>query len=107
MTVDNTKFNYRSAWDIDQLIAQGSVAVGGAGDTTLYTITSSAVPNVFEVLFQPTGETSWYQAGTSSTSLGAGAIFTFYAYINASSLIIHTGGAGTARYYVWSDKVNY
>lgn len=107
MTVDTNKVNYYSGWDIDQLIAQGSVTVGGAGNTTLATITNASLPNIFEVMFQPTGQTSWFQMGTNSTTGALAGLFICYSYMSGTSLIINTSSSGTARYYVWSDKVNY
>lgn len=106
MTPDDTKLNYISSWDIDQLIAQNSVSVAASGDTVLYTIANASTPNVFEVMFQPTGSSYWYQAGLSSSD-GLNNDIIFYVYINGSSLTINTLTAGTARYYIWSDKVNY
>jgi|APFre7841882654_1041346.scaffolds.fasta_scaffold91412_2 hypothetical protein len=103
---DYTKVNYYNGWDIDQLIAQGTVNIG-SGDSAIYTISNSSLPNVFEVLFQPTGSTYWYQAGTSSTNGTIAGLFTFYTYINGTNLYIHTTTTGIARYYIWSDKVNY
>ena len=101
------KANYDNGWDIDQLIAQGSVSIGGSGNTAVYTISNSSLPNVYEVLFQPTGSTYWYQAGSSSTNGTIAGEFKFYTYINGTSLFINTASAGTARYYIWSDKLNF
>lgn len=102
--VDATKINYYSGWDIDQVINQGSVSVA-AGDSTIFNNTS--LPNVFEVEFQPTGSIYWYQAGKSSTNGTSAGTFTFFTYLSGVSLHINTTTGGTARYYVWSDKVNY
>lgn len=106
MAVDNDKLNYYSAWDIDQLVASDTVLVG-SGATAIYAITSPITLPEFEVQFQPTGSTLWYEVGESSTNATLAGLFTFYSYISGSSVFINAPGAGTARYFIWGDKINY
>lgn len=104
MTVDSNKIAYYSGWDIDQLLTNTEVAVG-SGDTALY---STLIPlPEYEVQFKPTGSTYWYQAGTASTDGTTTNLFTFYSYITGSSIHIKTTSTGTARYFVWADKIDY
>lgn len=106
MTTDNDKLVYDSRWDIDQLVATDTVTVG-VGTTAIYTITSEVQLPEFEVQFKPTGTTLWRQAGVSSTDGTLGAQTTFSAHISSGVIYINTDTAGTARYFVWADKVNY
>lgn len=101
--MDDSKLIFSSAWDIDQLVASGEVAVGGSGETTIYTFTGSAP--VFEVLFKPTGSTRWYHAGMNSTDNTTTGLFFYTPYISGQNIRVHTESAGTARYYVWADEV--
>lgn len=106
MTVDNSKLNYYSAWDIDQLLDTDTVLIG-SGDTAIFTITGSTSIPEFEVQFKPISSTYWYAMGTSSTDGTVANTFTVYSYISGASIFIHAPVAGTARYFVWADKVNY
>lgn len=106
MTTDNTKLNYFSRWDIDQLIATSTVAIG-SGTTSIYTIPSTNPIPEYEVQFQPSGSPYWYGMGTSSTNGTLAGTFTPYSYISGTSLSIVAPIAGNARYFVWADKVNY
>lgn len=106
MTVDNSKLNYYSAWDIDQLIATDTVLVG-LGDTAIFTITGQITVPEFQVQFKPISSTYWYEMGTSSTDGTVGNTFTAWSYISGSSVFMHAPSAGTARYFVWGDKVDY
>jgi hypothetical protein len=105
MSADNTKLNYLSTWDIDQLVATGTIPVG-VGATAVYTF-SSPLPSlpVFEVQLQ-IGD-KWYQAGQFATANTLATLQSFYTYINGNQVFINTTVAGTARYFVWSDKVDY
>ncbi|CAB4132579.1 hypothetical protein UFOVP253_37 [uncultured Caudovirales phage] len=104
-TLDDTKANYASKWDIDQLFATNTVPVG-VGTTAVYTIpgTIPAIP-VYEVQLQVGGK--WYQAGGFATSNTIATLQSFSTYISGNQIFITTGVAGTARYFVWTDKVNY
>lgn len=106
MTVDNSKLNYYSGWDIDQLVASDSIVVS-PGTTALYTIPSSlpTLPS-FEVQLKPTGSSKWFQAGSYTTSDTYATHNSFVAYIQSGVIYIVCAG-GTARYFVWSDKVDY
>lgn len=101
--MDDSKLIFSSSWDIDQLVDTGTAAVGGAGETTIYTFTGDAP--VFEVQFKPSGDTRWYSAGMNSTSDTTAGLFYFTPYISGSTIKIHTESAGTARYFIWADKV--
>jgi hypothetical protein len=105
MATDNDKLNFLSTWDIDQLVATAEVAVP-SGTTALYTIPSTlpAIP-VFEVQIKV--GTKWYQTGTFATSNTLATSKIMNAYVSSGQLFISTNTAGTARYFVWQDKVNY
>jgi hypothetical protein len=105
MSVDDTKLNYLSTWDIDQLIASGTTSVS-SGITAVYTIPSSSVSlPVYEIQFQNSGK--WYQTGAYSTNGTLAGLKSFYTYINAGVIYISTTVAGNIRYFVWTDKVDY
>lgn len=106
MARDDTKLNYYSGWDIDQLLTTNSVSVS-TGANAVYAVPSSNPIPVFEVQFKPIGSTFWYRPGTSSTNGTVAGEFTVYTYISALTIFINTTVPGTARYFVWSDKVNY
>ena len=109
MSVDDTKLAFYSEWDIDQLIATAEVPVTLVA-TSLYTYTTSDAP-YFEVQFKPTGSTQWFQCGVNSLAGTLAGVFSFKAYISSTSIYIDVdaGGTaitgGTARYFIWADKV--
>lgn len=106
MSAIDTSLNYLSSWDIDQLVAT-DVVTAGIGATALYTIPSTLPPiPVYDVQFRPTGSTVWYQAGIYSTNGTIAAGSSFYTYVLGNVLYIFSAG-GSARYFIWSDKVNY
>jgi hypothetical protein len=106
VTRDDTKLNFYSGWDIDQLYDSKEVAVT-AGTATVFTIpaTLPTIP-VFEVQFKPTGDTKWYQSGTYSTNGTLAGLNNFYVHVQSGAVKIVSAG-GTARYFVWTDKVDY
>lgn len=105
MSVDDTKLNYLSSWDIDQLVETVTVGVT-PGTTAIYTIPSTSTPvPIFMVQLLVSGR--YYQAGTYSTDGTLAGLATFYSYISGNQIFINTGLAGTARCYVWTDKVDY
>lgn len=108
MARDDTKLNYYSGWDIDQLFASNADAplAIGAGTTAVYTIPASlpAVP-VYEVQLQVGGR--WYQAGMFATANTLASSQSFSTYITGNQIFITSSVAGNARYYIWTDKVNY
>jgi hypothetical protein len=106
MAVDDSKLYYLSQWDIDQLLATNSIAVG-SGATAIYTISGDVPLPEYEVQFMPTGSTYWYEMGTASSDGTLAGTFTVYSYISGSSIFINAPTAGIARYFVWADKVNY
>lgn len=93
MTLDSTNVAFSTTWEIDQLVATGDVAV--SGQTAVYTF-SGDIPT-FEVYYQPNASNYWYQAGSSEGF--------FKSFISANTLYVTPTNPGTARYYVWSDKV--
>lgn len=99
---------FSSQWDIDQLVESGTVNIG-AGITELYNFSSSTLPDfpVTEVQFQPTGSSQWFVPGEASTDGTTGNAFSFYFYVQNQTLYINVPEAGKARYFIWSDKVNY
>ena len=107
MIRNDSKLDYSSEWDIDQLLTTNSVSVP-SGTSSIYTIpaTLPAIP-VFHVYFRPSGSAKWYESGAYSTSGAYAALQSFYTYVSGNSISINTTVAGTAKYYVWSDKVNY
>lgn len=107
MARDDTKLAHFSGWDIDQLFAESSAAVG-IGTTAIYTIPASlpTIP-VFEVLFRATGFSRFYQAGVYSTNGTLANTHTFSSYVSGGQIFITTDVAGTAKYLVWIDKVDY
>lgn len=106
-TVDDSKTSYYSGWDIDQLVASDSVTVP-SGATAIFTLPSDlpSLP-VFEVLFRLSGFSRFYQAGYFSTDGTIANSHNFSSYISGNQLFINTSDAGTAKYYVWSDKLDY
>lgn len=107
MSVDDTKLNYLSSWDIDQLVDTDTISVG-SGATAVFTITSPLPSSiVYEIQFQPGDSGPWYQAGEYSTDGTLANSASFYTYINAGQLFINTPVTGKARYFVWSDKIDY
>lgn len=107
MAVDNSKLNYFSAWDIDQLVASGEVAV--ASGTTILTAVPAGLPAVavFEVYFKPGSGSRWYRAGIYSTNGALSGQGSFYSIIANKQLYIATTTNGIARYFIWQDKVDY
>jgi len=109
MSVDDSKLAYSSLWEIDQLISTNDVAVG-SGVSTVFSYASLGVATnpVYEVYFKPAGDTKWYKEGAFSTNgsyLTTGS--TFFSYTNGNSIVISTSVSGTARYFLWQDKVDY
>lgn len=105
MATDNTRFYYLSTWDIDQLVVTGTSAVG-TGTTALYTF-SAPLPTipVFEVQLQVGNK--WYQAGAFSTTGVLADIKNFFTYLSGNQLFINTTVSGNARYFIWSDRIDY
>lgn len=105
MSLDNTNIAFSSTWDIDQIVSTGTTTVS-SGDSLVAALPSSPALPVFMLQFQPTGSSYWYQAGTNITESSTNE-FTFYGYIQSATLRINTTKAGTARYFIWTDKLNY
>ncbi len=105
MAIDDTKLNYYSGWDIDQL-ADTVIMPVTPGTTAIYTIPSTSVPMpIFMVQLLISGR--YYQAGTYSTDATLSGLGTFYSYISGNQIFVNTTSAATARCYIWTDKVNY
>lgn len=118
--IDNTKLNYLSEWDIDQLLFPGEPNevdnVSLAGNTftptnVLLKAYNLSFPAVVDGTFQIVGDTVWRQFGDSTTSGGinletfilstpTGVYLTYYNF-NSGAIAVNV------RYYVWTDKVNY
>lgn len=104
MPTDNTKLNYLSTWDIDKLLVEAQETIIGSGTTALYTIPASLpVVPTYEVQFKVSPTTLWCQTGT----YGTGGSDYFSTYVQSGVIYIKTTTAGTARLYVWTDKVDY
>lgn len=115
--MDNTKLNYSSEWDIDQLDNSGEVnniTLPGSTSTlsfvTLQTL-SLGYPPVVDGSFQVVGDTVWRQFGDASnvtvlqapillTSSPTG-IFLAYYNFNLSDVVVNV------QWYIWADKINY
>lgn len=106
-TVDDSKVNYYSGWDIDQLVASNKVVVP-SGTSLVVAIPAGlpAVPN-YEVQFQLSGFSRWYQAGAFSTDGTLANVHSFNSYVSGGNIYINTTTAGTAKYFIWSDKVDH
>jgi len=104
MAVDDTKINYYSGWEIDQIIDQGTVSVG-SGTSIVASLSNAENPNVYEVQFQPSGLQEWYMIGQNSTNATIANGFSFSTYVDGADIYITTSSAGTARYFIWSDTV--
>lgn len=102
MTVDRTKLAFSSSNDIDNLIATGTVAVG-AGVSAVTNYASVSLPPVFVLQFQPNSTTLWYQMGGNDH----GGAIALHGYADVGTIYINASIAGTVRYFVWSDKINY
>lgn len=103
----NERLKYLTTWDIDQLIASDEVAISGAGSTTLLNPCPVPFPE-FMMQFKPSGSTKWYDMGMNSTTNTLAGLAVFYGYLTTgNALVAVTPSAGTVRYFVWADKVNY
>jgi hypothetical protein len=100
--MDNTKVLFNSGWLIDEMEASGEMAAG-VGTTEVYTLPDSSHLPVFDIQFSP-GSDQWYNVGPLDHT---GSINSCHAWIDAGKIYFSTDIAGTIRYYIWSDKVNY
>lgn len=115
---DNTKLNYLSEWDIDQLDASGEVdnitltaSVTLAQFVTLQTL-SLGYPPVVDGTWQVVGDTVWRQFGDPSFSSFWVNAVPLLTCNNTGVYLSYTNFNGSAghinvRYYVWADKVTY
>lgn len=106
MSVDNTKAKYSSLWDIDQQVATVTASVSATA-TSIYTLSDSSNPSVYEAQFKPTGSTKWYDVGDGATANTQATLFTFYTYTSGGSIYVVPSVAGIARLFIYQDKVNY
>jgi len=104
MTVDATKINYYSGWEIDQLIDQGTISVG-SGTTLVASLSNAENPNVYEVQFRPSGMAQWFRIGQNSTNATVAGGFQFSSYVDGANIYLTTSTSGTARFFIWSDTV--
>ena len=103
MAVDKTKLAFNSNNEIDRLVATGTVGVG-AGVSQITTFASASLPPIFSLQFQPSGSPLWYATGHSDHG---GTNIYLHSYIENAAIMANCSHAGTVRYFVWSDKVNY
>lgn len=103
MARDDSKLNFYSGWEIDQQTQTNTVGVG-AGDTAIVAV--SGYP-LYELQFKPNGSNYWFRSGVSCSDGATGGIFAFYGYLEGGYLKVHSDIAGTVRYFIYSDKVNY
>lgn len=107
MSTNNTKLNYDNAWDIDQLISTDTTVVpSGVSVVTAIPPTAMPIP-LYEVQFQVSGLSRWYQPGAYSTTGLLANMQSFSAYVQNGNIYINTTIAGTAKYFIWTDKINY
>lgn len=107
MARDDIKLGYYSGWDIDQLVSENTVSVP-IGTTAIFTFPANLPPvPVFDVLFRPIGFAGFYQAGSFSDNGTLAHLHSFSSYVFAGQIYITTDIAGLAKYFVWSDKVDY
>lgn len=106
MSVDNTKAQFSSEWDVDQLLEgfPATASISANTDTLIYTFADAAKPPIFEVQFQ-TGSL-WYQPGGNSTGNTSSSYFSFLTWTTGTGLYVWCQLAGTVRYYIWSDTYN-
>jgi hypothetical protein len=109
MEPNNSDLIFLSNWDIDQLLEAGTVNVS-SNPTTVYSYTGN-LPT-FELQFQPAGDTKWYDAGANTTNGTTTNLFWFYGSAQNGTISIYAynnsgNQSGTARYFIWADKVEY
>lgn len=118
MGIDDSKVNYSSTWDIDQLVIEDDLTTAGfsnrvavtSGTTLLVQIlTGTGLPDIptFEVQFQVTTLSRWYQEGAFSTDGTLANMHSFSSYLQDGGIYITTDIAGIAKYFIWADKVDY
>ena len=107
MAVNENDLKFLSSWDIDQLVKSATVSISGSGNTSLINFSSLSLPTVpvFAVQFQPSGSSQWFSEGLNSTDGTFVNLFTFYSYVDGTTLYINTASAGTARYFLWHNEV--
>lgn len=106
MARDDTKLQYASPWDIDQLIENNEKDITTA-DTVLFTNTIVSTISSYEVYFKPSGDTRWFKMGRGSTNGSFTGAVSAFAYMSGNALHIKSNLNGRARWFVWSDKVDY
>lgn len=106
---DDSILLFSTKWDIDQLVATNNVSVPTSGIYKILDFSALDLPifPVTEVQFQPLGSSQWFTPGLSSTDGTLNNTFTFYFYIQNNSIYVNAGSPGIARYFLWSDKVDY
>lgn len=107
MSRDDTKLNYYSGWDIDQLVSSTTMNVG-IGTTAVYTIPTTLPSRpVFEILFIRTGFTRYYQPGRYSPNGTLASSKAFSSYQNGNQIFITVAETGTAKVLIYSDRYDY
>lgn len=104
MAINKTKVEFTSQWEIDNLLNSVPDKVINANqNTSLYIIPDVTSLPVFEIMFSPDG-LNWYNVGVYDNN---GNINGTHAWIEGNQIYFFSDAPGTARLYVWSDKVNY
>jgi len=104
MTTTNTAFS--STWDIDQLIQTGTAVISSPSATITATPNSPTL-QMFEVQFQPTGSSKWFQVGYGTISNNIASGFYCYSSIDTNNLYFSSLVAGNLRFFFWEDRIDY
>lgn len=116
MVLDDSKLNYSSSWDIDQLVVSNDTSATTFTNrvvvpigTTLISTVPTGLPDIpeFDVQFQIANLTRWYYPGSYSTNGTVAGLHAFSVFLQNRGIYITTDIAGTAKYFIWADKVNY
>lgn len=101
--MDNTKVQYASSWNVNQILASGEVTVTLSASsyppplTQIATFSSGlSVPPKFTLYFKSGGR--WYPAGTDLTVNGVITSNTLYAYT-------YNTGTYTIRYQIFTTPI--
>lgn len=106
MAINNSKLNFLSTWDIDQLVATGEVAVPGNLVSVVAIPAGLPALPVYEVYFKHGSGSKWYQVGQYSTANTTATAANSYSYIQNGQLFVATVTNGIVRYYFWQDRID-
>lgn len=116
MAFDDSKLNYSSQWDIDQLVAANDTSsptftnrIAVPAGTSAVVAIPSSLPDYpeYTVQFQISGLSRWYSPGGYSTDGTLAGYHQFSVYVQNRVIYITTDTPGIAKYFIWADKVNY